>query len=670
MDKREKARKRFDKKLQKYFGYDHLKEKQFEIIYEILENKRDVCGILATGYGKSICYQLPFLIKRECVIVVSPLISLMEDQKHSMEKRNIPVCCLNSATEYRNMVKGKLLQGEFKIVYMTPEFMVNSQTFLEELSERGIACVAIDESHCISQWGFDFREEYRQLHLIKEWIPDVPVLALTATATSRVIQDICDSLLLDDPVIVKSSFDRPNLYIEVNRKSHDPIDDIAPYLGKYKDDFTIIYAKTRRETRELAERINNELGIKAAAYNGEMTTDKREKVQKKFIEGKINCMVATIAFGMGIDQDVHLVINYGCSKSIESYYQEIGRAGRDGKPSECITFFSAKDFSTNRYFLKEITDRDEKKRREEEIIKIEKYLYATTCRRKILLEHLEEEDEIKCGNCDNCLCENKSEQRDITEPAFYLLKSVFVIKRGMGATKAIKMLRGSKSKDMTPNFRKKSSYGKGINWSDKWWKEFIRFMINYGFLKEQSVTSGYGCILKLTSQGYDWYKTAKNEKKKIEGFDLKCKLLVEVPEELIELEPKNKRKIKMKSPKIKIDTELKSFTPTKKESYDLFVSGLTIEEIALARSIQEKTVEDHLCAAFRHGLEMDLADAGYTDKVYQKIKKHITGKSINTSMLRYIKRGLPSSITYFHIKLALIQMDRDGIQIKSKSKSV
>ena len=247
-----KLRIKYDKYLKKYFGYDSLKVLQFKIIYYIIKKKKDICGILATGFGKSICYQLPFLLTKKNVIVISPLISLMEDQMDTLRKLNIDVCCLNSNNKNKSADKYDILKGNNKIIYITPEYLLNCQDFIKKLSSNdNLCCFAIDESHCISSWSDNsFRPEYRNLNCLREWAPDVPILTLTATANDKVVNDIVQFLNLRNPKIIKSSFDRPNLYLGVSNKSKDIYNDLNQLLKKYKNEFIIIYTRTRDYTEE------------------------------------------------------------------------------------------------------------------------------------------------------------------------------------------------------------------------------------------------------------------------------------------------------------------------------------------------------------------------------------------------------------------------------------
>ena len=376
IDKNDQLLSEYNKILKKYWKYDSLKPTQFEIIKKMLIDKKDVCAILATGFGKSICYQLPHLISSKSIIVISPLIALMYEQGNELKERDIPVAVFNSESsiKQKNMDKSEILDGKNKVIYMTPEFFVKSETFIKGIEDE-LSFVCIDEAHAVSTWGLDFRSSYTKLNLIKEWLPDTPVLTLTATASTKVREDIIEILNLDNPEIIVGNFDRPNLLIRVEQRDEEIMMSINTLLEKYKDEYVIIYCSTRDETELLASKITS---IKCKSYHAGINDKIRSKVQQEFIEGKIKCIIATIAFGMGINiPNVRLVIHNNCPKNLESYYQEIGRAGRDNKQSECVLFFSLKDFKTNRYFLQSITNPVQKVYQENQIKQIEKYLYSS-----------------------------------------------------------------------------------------------------------------------------------------------------------------------------------------------------------------------------------------------------------------------------------------------------
>lgn len=500
--------------LKEHFGYDSLKEEQYKIIYNIVHKRRDVLAVLATGFGKSICYQLPFLLSNKSVIVISPLISLMDDQIKQLNELNIPNCCFNETTTWKNGIKGDILKGNFKIIYMTPEYCIRNTEFIEELyEEHDICCFAIDESHCVSQWSDkSFRPEYGELNVLREIAPEVPILALTATASDKIQEDITSTLCMLNPYKVSSSFDRSNLYIHIDRKTNNINEDLRNILYKYKDDAKIIYAKTRDMTNKICESIK-ELGIKSLPYHAGLSTDERMKIQQKFMDNKINTIVATIAFGMGINhRNIRLVVQYGCSNNIEAYYQEIGRAGRDGENSDCYMYYSAQDFRLNRFFLSELQDQEKKDYRESEIVKMEKFVYSTDCRRKLILNHFGEEHNGKCMNCDNCKKVNNMIEFDFTN---YVLKLFSVMKKldnSFGSTQYILILRGSKSKKITQDMKLMKEYDTCNGKSEKWWKELVRLLIANSYLYEKAITNGFGSKLLMTKTAYELLKYKKELK--------------------------------------------------------------------------------------------------------------------------------------------------------------
>lgn len=499
----------YNKILQKYWNYQAVKPEQYTIISNVL-NGKDVCAILATGFGKSICYQLPTLISKKCVIVVSPLIALMHEQGEEMKNKNIPVCVFNSVTKTKEkeQIKTGLTKGEYRLIYMTPEYLIKSEDFLKKLVEiDNLAMVCIDEAHAVSTWGLDFRPSYTKLNVIREWIPEIPILTLTATASTKVKEDIIKILCLESPFEVIGSFDRPNLSIKVFPRSDDIMFNLSSLLNTYKNEYIIIYCKTRDETDKLAETIND-FGIKCESYHAGITDKKRNEIQQGFIDGNYKCIVATIAFGMGINiPNVRLVIHYNCPKNMESYYQEIGRAGRDGKPSDCYLFYSKKDFIVNRLFLKEIKDDIYRNYQENQIKLIEKYVYSTECRRKLLLINFGQKIE-SCINCDNCLkriCYAKNElKEDLTDytKEIYILSSLLnKINDKFGAGTAVNILIGkeSKVKQFMTNYEE---FGSGITFgNENFWKELIRLMITNDYLTETQVKGCFGSTLSITNKG-------------------------------------------------------------------------------------------------------------------------------------------------------------------------
>ena len=501
---------KYNKILEKYWGYKSLKNEQFDVISNILDG-RDVCAILATGFGKSVCYQLPTMISKKCVIVISPLIALMHEQSEEMKSKNIPVCVFNSSNqEYeKELFKDEILRGEYKLIYMTPEYLIKSEKFIKQLvKNNNLSMICIDESHAVSTWGLDFRSSYTKLNVIREWIPNIPILTLTATATTKVKEDIIKILNLQNPFEIIGNFDRPNLFIKVQPRSDNFINSIGNILTKYKDEYIIIYCKTRDETDNLAIVIND-AGINCDAYHAGLSDKIRKSIQQKFIDGEIKCIIATIAFGMGINiPNVRLVIHYNCPKNIESYYQEIGRAGRDGKSSECHLYYSNKDFYVNRIFLKTITDLTYKNYQESQIRLIEKFVYSNECRRKLLLVNFGQYMD-NCNNCDNCLAKKKSinniimmnEQIDYTKPIYLLLNLLNRIDNKFGMLTIINTLLGN-AKKIRPYMCEFNEFGTGtVFGKEVWWRALIRSLINDDYIIESQITGGFGTTISLTNKG-------------------------------------------------------------------------------------------------------------------------------------------------------------------------
>ncbi len=685
----------YNRILKESFGYNKLKDKQADIIYNVIEKKKDVCGILTTGFGKSICYQLPLLITNKSVLVVSPLIALMEDQKISLEEKEIPVCCFNGNNWNKDKDKREILSGKHKIIYTTPEYLVtdSAQSFLEKLVEKdGLALFAIDESHCISTWGHNFREEYLELSVIRKKYPQIPMVALTATATPNVESDISHYLEMENPLIIKSSFDRPNLYISLKPKSKSIIADLKPFIEKYEDDFIIIYCKKREDTEKIRDLLREEMGVRVKAYHAGLPADRRTKIQNMFIKGRYKIIVSTIAFGMGIDQTIRCVIHYGVSKSIESYYQEIGRAGRDGLDSDCHLFYSYQDFIIYKHFLKDIDDPILRKRRENQIKQVEKYIYLRTCRRKYILEYFGEfSDKINCGNCDNCLRDIPKD--DFTFQAYMLFRLLRKTKCKFGSGTIIGTLRGSKAKRISGPLRKLDLWGKGDQWSEDWWKAFVRLLITEGYLKNKPIQGSFGSTLEYTIKGKEWYKKLSkfkilNQSSSLDNsVDKKFRLILNLSDELEKLNiPKKPKTIEIpkvdfnnpndldmlvnqqisdsEEANIKIDTnnsEIKKLSVTKRKSYFLYhYNNLSIDQISKERNYKKQTIEDHIVDSYKLNLPLNLKPLGYNKDLFNILKEIIRSERINnnTSKLRPIKDLMPKKTTYLQIKLGLVDLAR------------
>ncbi|MBT5021612.1 ATP-dependent DNA helicase RecQ [Candidatus Woesearchaeota archaeon] len=388
--------------LKKHFGYDKFRPLQLDIINHVLQ-KKDSLVLMPTGGGKSICFQIPAIQLEGITIVISPLISLMQDQVDSLKANGIKAEFINSTLspiEIEN-IKERLSRNEIKLIYIAPERLAANdfKTFLLTLN---ISLIAIDEAHCISEWGHNFRKDYRSLKLFKTLFPQTPIIALTATATPKVREDILKQLALVNPKTFISSFDRENLNLVVTEKKK-AFNKILSLIKKHEGEPIIIYCFSRKATMKLSQKLR-ENGFAALPYHAGLSSDLRKKNQDLFIKDKVNIIVATIAFGMGIDKpDVRLVIHETFSKSIEGYYQEIGRAGRDGLPSECVLLYSKGDIIKHQFFLKKIYDHSTQRAAWDKLNKMMAYCETTSCRRKAILEYLGESvSKQKCNGCDIC----------------------------------------------------------------------------------------------------------------------------------------------------------------------------------------------------------------------------------------------------------------------------
>lgn len=417
------------KYLKKYWGIDSLKEKQFEVINNLLLGN-DVIGLLPTGYGKSLCYLLPPLLTKKVIFIISPLISLMEDQKDKLIKIGINCATLHGNNKNKDEEIINIMKGHINIVYMSPEYLIKSdglELATNLIEENKLGFFAVDESHCISVWGQDFRPEYTNIKMFRELFPKIPIVALTATATNTVCQDITKLLQLKNPILIRASFDRPNLYIKIQeiptikitQKSKRGIikivdkqvskeDLIIDYIKKYPTEKIIVYANSRKLCEELSLNLNKKNNC-SLAYHAGLTTTQRDDIQSKFTNNDIQVIISTIAFGMGIDLKIRAVIIFGCPSSIEEYYQQIGRAGRDGKHSDTILYFDYANLMIGKHMLRDIKMRYPQlyKAKIDNLTKLSKLAYTQTCRRKYILEYFNESCSFfTCNNCDNC-CERE-----------------------------------------------------------------------------------------------------------------------------------------------------------------------------------------------------------------------------------------------------------------------
>lgn len=480
------------------FGYSSFWPLQTKAIEAAL-SKRDTLVVMPTGGGKSLCYQIPALAQEGLAIVISPLIALMKDQVDALKGYGVVAAYWNStlSSEELSALMEALHQGVVKLLYVSPE-RFNREDFLAFISELPISLFAIDEAHCISDWGHDFRPEYRALQVIKQRFSNIPCMALTATATKKVSDDICSSLKLKDPEKVLGSFDRKNLYYEI-RKKEDTYGQILRYLNSEDRGAGIIYCLSRKNVEELSAKLQED-GFSALPYHAGLSTQVRNTNHEKFLRDGVQIIVATIAFGMGIDKpNIRFVIHNNLPKNIESYYQETGRAGRDGLPSECILFYSFRDRIVLQSFIDKIENMTERSHSKTKLDELVKFVSQRRCRRIALLEYFGENYPKKtCPSCD--ICNKKDlEKSDATEISYKILSAIIRLKESCGTLMLVDVLRGAKTKKVYAwGAEKLTVYGIAAELSAQYIKRLLDELIheNYASIEEAELP-----ILKVTDKG-------------------------------------------------------------------------------------------------------------------------------------------------------------------------
>ncbi|MEF7654844.1 DNA helicase RecQ [Bacillus thuringiensis] len=695
--------------LASYFGYSSFRRGQDETIKNVLDGKDTVC-IMPTGGGKSICYQIPALVFEGTTLVISPLISLMKDQVDTLVQNGISATYINSSisiTEANQRIQ-LAKQGHYKLLYVAPE-RLDSMEFVDQLIDMKIPMIAIDEAHCISQWGHDFRPSYLHIHRILDYLPEKPlVLALTATATPQVRDDICNTLGINQENTIMTTFERENLSFSVI-KGQDRNAYLADYIRQNQKESGIIYAATRKVVDQLYEDLMK-AGVSVSKYHAGMSDHDRNEQQELFLRDEVSVMVATSAFGMGIDKsNIRYVIHYQLPKNMESYYQEAGRAGRDGLDSACILLYASQDVQVQRFLIDQSTGESRFSNELEKLQNMTDYCHTEQCLQSFILQYFGEEPKEDCGRCGNCT--DNRESIDVTRESQMVLSCMIRTNQRFGKQMIAQVLTGSKNKKVIEfNFHTLPTYGLLSNRSVKEVSEFIEFLISDELI---AVEHGTYPTLKVTEKGkevllgkenvlrkervetrqivqdHPLFEVLREVRKEIaqgEGVPpfvifsdqtLKdmCAKMPQSDSELLTVKGIGEHKLVKygshflqavqhfieENPNYAETVKTEVVTERKKsgkasansylETYEMYKQGIDLDEIAKERGLSRQTIENHLIRSFEDGMEVDwnsFVPAQYESLIETAVQNAEGG-------LKSIKEQLPNEVSYFMIR-AYIQI--------------
>ncbi|GAB6455330.1 MULTISPECIES: DNA helicase RecQ [Bacillus] len=693
--------------LASYFGYSSFRRGQDETIKNVLDGKDTVC-IMPTGGGKSICYQIPALVFEGTTLVISPLISLMKDQVDTLVQNGISATYINSSisiTEANQRIQ-LAKQGHYKLLYVAPE-RLDSMEFVDQLIDMKIPMIAIDEAHCISQWGHDFRPSYLHIHRILDYLPEKPlVLALTATATPQVRDDICNTLGINQENTIMTTFERENLSFSVI-KGQDRNAYLADYIRQNQKESGIIYAATRKVVDQLYEDLMK-AGVSVSKYHAGMSDHDRNEQQELFLRDEVSVMVATSAFGMGIDKsNIRYVIHYQLPKNMESYYQEAGRAGRDGLDSACILLYASQDVQVQRFLIDQSTGESRFSNELEKLQNMTDYCHTEQCLQSFILQYFGEEPKEDCGRCGNCT--DNRESIDVTRESQMVLSCMIRTNQRFGKQMIAQVLTGSKNKKVIEfNFHTLPTYGLLSNRSVKEVSEFIEFLISDELI---AVEHGTYPTLKVTEKGkevllgkenvlrkervetrqivqdHPLFEVLREVRKEIaqgEGVPpfvifsdqtLKdmCAKMPQSDSELLTVKGIGEHKLVKygshflqavqhfieenpnyaETIKTEVATERKktgkASANSHLETYEMYKQDIDLDEIAKERGLSRQTIENHLIRCFEDGMEVDwnsFVPAEYEQLIETAVQNAEGG-------LKSIKEQLPNEVSYFMIRAYL-----------------